>query len=382
MDIVETSAWPFEARASVDGWMIASSFGARRFDADDAAPVLLFPSADVLIDGTPLPDGAVLAGTPEGWVAFDPDAVLIELVDAPPDADPRDVTVKRFPTWGDAADLVRIMDVRPIADNGSACYGGVVRGGQGRSIVEGSQLLGQSIIAACREIPGRRVVSASMVFMRVVDDRVAYVFEVERLSAGRTFSTLAVHVVQHDRRAASALVLLGVPAPDVIRHDPGRPDVPGPDASEPYDMSVTGRDLRVVGGTYSDLGPGPLGPPSIDAWVRFRELPDDPALHVGLATQFTGHMSIAAALRPHGIGQEQAHRTLTTGPLAINVSFHADVRADRWLLYRHLATVAGEGMTHAECRIHDEAGALVASFTVDAMVKGFESTPMDARRAL
>jgi acyl-CoA thioesterase II len=28
-------------------------------------------------------------------------------------------------------------------------------------------------------------------------------------------------------------------------------------------------------------------------------------------------------------------------------------------------------MTHAECRVHDEAGALLASFSVDAMVRGF-----------
>ena len=36
--------------------------------------------------------------------------------------------------------------------------------------------------------------------------------------------------------------------------------------------------------------------------------------------------------------------------------------------YHHLSTFAGDGMTHAECRVHDEEGALLASFTVDAMV--------------
>lgn len=368
-----------DARAALAGVRIAASSHARRYEPAGGAPVLLFPVPDVSIDHVSLPVGALLDDTPDGWIAFDPRLVLVEVLDVWPGADPSDVTVKRFPTWGDAADLVRLIDVARVDER---VYAGALRGGLDRGIVEGSQLLGQSIVAACREVPGRRVTSSSMVFMRVVDDREPYSFEVETLSSGRTFSTIAVQCVQRGRRAASGLVLLGEPGPDTIRHDPGPPDVPGPYDSVPFDMSVTGRDVRVVGATYSDHGPAPLGPPSIDAWVRFRDLPDDPALHVGLITQFTGHMSIAAALRPHGIGQEQAHTTLTTGPLAINVSFHAEVRADRWVLYRHLSTFAGEGMTHSECRIHDDNGRLVASFTVDAMVKAFESTPMDTRRVL
>ena len=81
------------------------------------------------------------------------------------------------------------------------------------------------------------------------------------------------------------------------------------------------------------------------------------------------HAGIAAALRPHaGIGQDQAHRTLSTAINAIHLSFHADVRADGWLLYHHESTFAGDGMTHAECRVHTEAGQLVGSFAVDAMV--------------
>ena len=41
----------------------------------------------------------------------------------------------------------------------------------------------------------------------------------------------------------------------------------------------------------------PLGPPLLDAWVRFRDVPDDQCLHAGLLAQFTGHLSIAAAMR-------------------------------------------------------------------------------------
>src|SRR5205823_2570426 len=117
-------------------------------------------------------------------------------------------------------------------------------------------------------------------------------------------------------------------------------------ASEPCDMGVIGRDIRVVDGAYSGDPDAPVGPPILDAWVRFRDVPADPPLHAGLLAQFTGHMSIAAALRPHaGIGQSEAHRTLSTAINAIAISFHADVRADRWMLYHHLSTFAGDGMT-------------------------------------
>lgn len=115
-----------------------------------------------------------------------------------------------------------------------------------------------------------------------------------------------------------------------------------------------------------------MGPPVLDAWVRFRDVPDDPALHAGLLAQFTGHLPIAAALRPHpGIGQREAHRTLSTAINAIAISLHRDVRADRWMLYHHLSTFAGDGMTHAEGRVHGEGGELLASFAVDAMVRPF-----------
>ena len=177
---------------------------------------------------------------------------------------------------------------------------------------------------------------------------------------------------QGERTCASGTLLLDVTAPEVIRHADPAPDVPGPYDAVPYDMGVTGRDLRIVDAAYTGDPDAPVGPPVLDAWVRFRDVPDDQPIHAALLAQFTGHLSIAAALRPHaGIGQDQAHRTLSTAINAISLSFHADVRADRWMLYHHRSTVAAGGMTHAECRVHDEDGVPVASFTVDAMVRGF-----------
>lgn len=428
---VERTACAYRARAWWGDRLVAESTGAVRAQEPGEPPALYFPCGDVRFDlfeaegrratcpvkGTAqlwsidAPAGAATRA-PAAWhesapaaeggkdvlwrftepsrecrwladfAAFDHDRVRVELVDAREGDALRDVTVKRFPTWGDAADLIDILDVRP---GGERRYVSVAVADYRRPIVEGSQMLAQAIVAAGRHAPGRRAVSAHMVFLRGADARYPLHFDVDELSAGRTFTTLAVHVSQGGRRCASGTLLLDVTAPDVIRHGPAPPQVAGPYESVACDMSVTGRDLRVVDDAYTDDPEAPAGPPVIDAWVRFRDVPDDPHLHAGLLAQFTGHMSIAAALRPHeGIGQSAAHRTLSTAINAISISLHGRVRADRWMLYRHLSTFAGDGMTHSECRVHDEAGELLASFSVDAMVRRLEREParVDARTAM
>ena len=277
-----------------------------------------------------------------------------------------------LPSWGDASDLIDILDVRP-SDGGG--YVSVARGSQVRSVVEGSQMLGQAIVAAGRHSPGRRAVSAHMVFLRTADDAVPLNFALDDLSAGRTFSSLRVEVSQGDRVCAGGTLLLDRTAPDVIRHQVEPPNVASPDECDPIDMGVAGRDIRVADAAYSGDPDAEVGPPIIDAWVRFASVPPDPYVHAGLLAQFTGHMPIAAALRAHrGVGQDQAHRTLSTAINAISLALHSDVRADRWMLYHHVSTFAGDGMTHSECRVHNEEGSLLASFTVEAMVRSFDGS--------
>ncbi|MBX6387865.1 MAG: thioesterase family protein [Frankia sp.] len=412
---------PFPARAWWGEQLVAETTAAVRVEAPEGPPQLYFPRRDVRFDlftpaGRPAQSPVLgrgelwsIAGTvPKGltwhddtldrdatvdgvaslwsytepapgleWLAdlaaFDHTRVRVELVDAVGGDEARDITTKRFPVWGDATELIDIMNVRPA---GERRYLSVTSADATRPVVEASQMLGQAIVAASRHAPGRRVVGANLVAYRPADSRLPLELELDELQGGRAFATLLVHVGQAGRRRATVLLLLGVPTPDVIRHAAPPPPCPGPYDSEPYDMSVTGRDLRVAHGAYTDDPHAPVGPPVIDAWVRFREVPDDQALHAGLLAQFTGHMSIATALRPHeGIGQWAAHRTLSMGINAISISFHADVRADRWMRYHHHSTFAGDGMTHSECRVYTEDGELVASFTVEAMVRHFTPSP-------
>jgi len=381
--------YPYAASAWLGDQLVAQSDSCLCAEAPGELPVLYFPAADIdvgkfedlaacLRPAAPLPELA-------DHVAFDQDRIRVEVLDEATGDAAQDVTVKRFPTWGDAAHLVDVMDVRPT-DDSNLSFVTVARSDERRPVVEGSQMLGQAIVAAGRYAGDRRVVSASMIFLRAADARQPLRLELAELSSGRTFSGLAVQVFQGPRVCAAGTLLLDVPSDDVIRHAVGAPDVARPYTCEPYDMGVTGRDIRVVDGNYTNDPDVPAGPPTIDAWVRFRHLPDDQPLHAGLLAQFTGHMSIAAALRPHeGVSQEQAHVTLSMAINSISLSLYGPVKADDWLLYHHDSTFAGAGTTHAENRVFDLNGALVASFSVDAMVRPLPSGakgPMDARTAL
>lgn len=373
----------YEARAWVDDELVAASSAALRVDAPGAAPVLCFPARDVLRE---LPRELLLASAPAGYVALDSSHARVRqmLVDAAPGEPERDRTLKRFPTWGDASKLIELLDVRPDADGSYVSLTYDTYANKHRGVVEGSQMLAQAIVAAGRHAPGRRVVHASMVFLKAASVSEPLRIGLVELSGGRNFSTLAAHVHQGDKLCASGIMLLDAKAEDVMRHAVAAPDTPGPYASEPFDMSVTGRDVRFVDAAYTGDPNAPVGPPVIDAWVRFRSVPEVPHIHAGLLAQFTGHVSIAAAMRAHaGIGQQQAHRTLSTAINAIHISFHAEIRADEWMLYHHHSTFAGDGMTHSECRVHTQAGALLASFSVDAMVRRFAADrPVDQRTSL
>lgn len=367
-----------EAHVWLDEQLVAVSTRAVQVD-QTSGPVLCVPAQDVR---GKLPDDMMLDVLP-GHVAFDPRSprVRIALADGEPG---RDRTFKRFPVWGDTTHLVDMLNVRSDTDGSFTSVTRDNGANRHRGVVEGSQMLAQSIVAAGRRAPGRRVVSASMVFMRAANTSEPLRVQLEELSGGRNFSTFAAHVRQGGKLCASGIMLLDAMAPDVMRHAVAAPDTAGPYESTPFDMSVTGRDIRFVDNAYTGDPNAPVGPPVIDAWLRYRGVPDDPYLHAGLLAHFTGHVSIATAMRAHaGIGQAQAHRTLSTAINCITISFHADVRADQWMLYRHHSTFAGAGMTHSECRVHDQSGTLLASFSVEAMVRPMAAErPVDARTSL
>ena len=151
------------------------------------------------------------------------------------------------------------------------------------------------------------------------------------------------------------------------------PDVPPPRLPA-LDFGVTGRELRTVGDAYRRQARGrPRGDPYVGALPRrARARP----LHAALLAQSTTHWTVAAAMRPHeGVSEAQAHVTLSTGILAASVAFHDTVDVGEWLLYANPAIWAGRGLAQGEGRVFARDGRLVASYTVQAMIRAFRTAP-------
>jgi acyl-CoA thioesterase-2 len=277
--------------------------------------------------------------------------------------------------------LLAIFDVAP-SDAGPSDAGpsdaGLTRfvgasESRGRNVVEGSQLLGQAMVAASKALPGRTVRSAHGLFAAAANPALEIEFTVSPVRAGRSFASAVVSIGQDGRVCATATVLLDRPEADVIRHD--HPDS-GP-AGDPESAQVAAinpvpcRELR-IDGVADHNNPDEVGPPVMDAWLRYDSVPDRDDLRRALLTHYTGDLSIATAMRAHaGIGTAQAHHTVSTAVMTIGVTFHEPVSWDGWIRYHHESTFAGAGMAYARGQILTSDGRIIASFTQDAMIRAF-----------
>jgi acyl-CoA thioesterase len=268
--------------------------------------------------------------------------------------------------------MLELFDVRPVGDHR---YTGSSDGGA-RRVVDGSQLLAQAVVAASKEFPDHRVRSAHAVFTRAADDERELWFALDVTHRGRTIAGTVVTVGQGDRRCATVDVLLDAPAADVIRHAADPPPVGGPADAIPYDMPLEGRELRLVG-TDDPNDPEEVGPPVLDAWLRYRPIPDRDDLARALIAHFTGHLSISTTMRPHrGVGTSLAHHRLSTAVISLGVAFHDPVDWDGWLLYHHESTQVGGGMSYVRGQVFTEEGVLLASFSQEGMIRGFGNDPV------
>ncbi len=265
-----------------------------------------------------------------------------------------------------------MLEIFDVAPGPGGTFVGTSDGGE-RRVVDGSQLLGQAIVAASKTFPEHTVRSAHTLFSRAVDDEHTLGFEVEILHRGRTFASAVVSVGQGDRRCATVVVLLDVVHADVIRHVAAMPEVAGPADAIPVSMPMIGRELRLVD-VADPNDPDEVGPPVLDAWLRYDPVPQRPDLAKALLAHFTGHLAISATMRGHaGIGTSMAHDTVSTAVMSVTIDFHEPVVWDGWLLYHHESTSVGGGMSYVRGQIFTEEGALLASFGQEGMIRAFET---------
>ena len=272
------------------------------------------------------------------------------------------------------AEMLDIFDVQPAGE--SSYVGGSDPGT--RDVIDGSQLLAQSIVAAAKQCPDRSVRSAHAVFTRTSKAHEPITFDVDVVHAGRTFVTTTVRAHQGDRVCAVVTVLLDKPQDDVVRRAaaPTRPS--SPDTATPVSMPMDGRELRLVD-VADPNDPDDVGPPVLDAWLRYDVVPDRDELAKALLAHFTGHLAISTSLRPHaGLGTAMSHHTISTAVMTIGVAFHDPVRWDDWLLYEHDSTAIGAGMSFVRGQVFNRAGELLASFQQEGMIRNFAATDPSA----
>ncbi len=264
-----------------------------------------------------------------------------------------------------------MLEIFDVESDGIGRFTGPADSG-GRLVVDGSQLLGQAIVAAAKTLPGHGVRSAHALFFRPADVRLDVWLNVEVVHRGRTFAAASVAVGQGDRGCASVTLLLDVEQPDIIRHTAAPPDTKEPGEATPLSMPMVGREVRLIGPDDPN-DPATVGPPELDAWVRYDAIPTRPDLAKALIAHFTGHLSISTTMRPHGgIGTAMAHDSVSTAVIGIGVTFHEPVMWSGSLRYHHESVYAGSGLSMVRGQVFTEDGSLIASFTQDGMIRAFE----------
>lgn len=315
-----------------------------------------------------------------GYVAFSTHRLDVTLTEHWSD-DGAGAVTHRIPVWGNADDLVRMMDVMS-ADAGHFTapthpdppFGTFLEHAKAltaRNVIEGGQLLGDLVVAASKVDPTKRVTSAYAMFLKAAtfDEPIDVAVDVLRL--GRSVTTVEARLAQAGSMRCAGMALLDVGGDDVLRSVEPMPDVAGPSESTLLDMSVLGRELREVDGSYIANRNVP-GPPEVYVWARYRRSPSEQYLHQALVAQLTTHWTIGAALRPHDtLTEAEAHRTVSTGPLTASIAYHDEIDVTEWMLYCNPAIYAGRGSTQGDGRVYSIDGRLLASYTVHAMVRSF-----------
>jgi acyl-CoA thioesterase len=236
-------------------------------------------------------------------------------------------------------------------------------------VIFGGQLLAQSVVAGLATEPGKAVKTVHTVFARSGSADAPLDISVDRMHSGRAMASCSVTISQGDRLCARSQVLLSVDEPDFIRHADLAPQTLGPEGSREMTEASGTWEVRIAGD--ADItDPQRTGPPDLDVWTRFVGAPDDPGTSQALLAYATDGFLIGTAMRPHeGVGQAQAHVTLSTGVLSHTLTFHEPITASEWLLLSHHSIHAGHGRCYGSANVFTEDGLLVASFVQDGMIR-------------
>ncbi len=248
---------------------------------------------------------------------------------------------------------------------------------EGRDVVFSGQILAQMIMASEATLGGEKeVTSVHAIFARAGRYSSGPLeLEVDTMHSGRAWASSTISVLQGDRLLSRGLVLSNAPAPDLVRHAPPMPEVPGPDECEPANAGVVfpDADARLV-----DLPDAVAadGSPVSYVWFRAAATPESVSANQAIVAWSQPGLIIGAALRPHSdvVSVRDAHQTISTGVISHTAHFHDDVDVGGWLLVAHEGSYAGRGRIFGRGAVFTREGGLVSTFAQDSMARRIEGS--------
>jgi acyl-CoA thioesterase II len=254
---------------------------------------------------------------------------------------------------------------------------------EGRDVVFSGQLLAQMIMASDAAVEQQKEVkSIHAIFARAgTYSAGAMELLLEPMHSGRAWGSDTITAFQGERLLSRGLVLLNTVEPDLMRHSPAMPDVPGPESATP-NPSITvfpGAEARLV--DVPDAV-GADGSPAMYFWMRNPESYDSVAANQAVVAWTQPGFIIGLAMRPHShINIADAHTSISTGVISHTAHFHDHADVDEWLLVAQEASYAGNGRVFGSGSVFTHDGALVSTFAQDSMARGVAG-PIDPKRGM
>ncbi|SNY90582.1 (3S)-malyl-CoA thioesterase [Cohaesibacter sp. ES.047] len=255
---------------------------------------------------------------------------------------------------------------------------------EGWQRVFGGQVIGQALVAASRTVPPDRFAhSLQCYFMRPGDPTTPIIYQVDNLRDGQSFVTRRVLAIQHGE-AIFAMSASFHKKEESFAHQMGMPDVPAPeDLATEKDvfealMTKAPDDIK---GYFRRTRPIELRPVNIEhyttnkkldpiqhVWVRTTsKLPDDPAIHKCALAYASDMTLLDTSLFAHG--RSVFHEDISAASLDHAMWFHADFKADEWLLYSQDSPWAGGARSFNRGSIFRRDGVLVASTVQEGLIR-------------
>lgn len=250
--------------------------------------------------------------------------------------------------------------------------------------VFGGQVIGQALVAASRTVESDRAAhSLHCYFMRPGDPSVPIIYEVDTLRDGRSFVTRRVLAIQHGKPIFSMSASFHRDEKG-LEHQIAMPDIAAPedlpneaDMIEAY-MEEAPQNIKAY---FRRERPIELRPVNMEhyttdkkmeplqyVWVRTTSrLPDDLSIHKCALAYASDMTLLDTSLFPHG--KSVFNNDVSPASLDHAMWFHADFRADEWLLYSQDSPWTGGARGFSRGSLYRRDGTLVASACQEGLIR-------------